>query len=226
MENAGADLTKTVKHKSNTPNKDSDLSSLGLTVAAKWKVSPLITLIWTNAVQHETNVNLYTTTLNERQSTGGGRKEKTIKLKALDASIDEGIAAIKGYLVYKYEKNNAPSFYPQFGIERVGKILIIPRDRNKRQKALPLILEAVTAHGFTNEKYGTAFWQATKDSYDALLKEASTVDGTVAKKVSDKNELRKIIVKTHNSLICVLKANYPDTYKNVIREWGFQKEKY
>ena len=226
MEDAGADLAKIVKHKSNTPDKDSDLSRLGLTVAAKWKVSPLITLIWTNAVQHETNVNSFATTLSERQSTGGGRKEVTGKLGALDVSIDEGISAIKGYLVYKYEKTNAPSYYPQFGIVKNGNNYIVPRDHDKRAAALPLILAAVTTHGFTGEKYGATFWQATKDSYDALLKEASAVDGTVAKKVSDKNELRKIIVKTHNSLIFVLKANYPDTYKNVIREWGFQKEKY
>lgn len=223
----GADLVKNVKkYTSNNPDKDSDLGGLTLMVEPAWRANPQITLLFTDVNKYKISIDAYNSTLNERQSTGGERKEKTLKLKDLDASIDEGISAIKGYLVYKYEKNNAPSYYPQFGIERVGSIFIVPRDRNKRQDALPLILAAVTTHGFTTEKYGTAFWQATKDSYDALLKEASTVDGTVAKKVGDKNELRKTIVKTHNALINVLKANYPDTYKNVIREWGFQKEKY
>ena len=223
----GADLAKIVKkHTGNNPDKDADLVGLTRMVEPVWRANPQIALLYTDVDKYKISITAFSSTLNERQSTGGDRKEKTLKLKALDVSINKGIAAIKGYLVYKYEKDNAASYYPQFGIERVGSIYILPLDRNKRQAALPIILSAVTTHGFTSEKYGTAFWQATRDSYDTLLKEASAVDGTVAKKVSDKNELRKIIVKTHNSLIYSIKANYPDTYKNVIREWGFQKEKY
>ncbi len=222
----GADLSKTVKSKSNNPRKDADMSSLGLMVAPKWKENPLITMIWTNADQYQTNVNMFSATLTERQGTGGTRKEITGKLGMFDSKIDEGIAAIKGYLVYKYEKNNAPGYYPQFGIERVGKIFIVPRDRNKRAAALPLILAAVTTHGFTDEKYGTSYWQEIAGNYTELLTQAYAVDGTVAKKVGDKNELRKTIVKTNNALINIIKGNYPDTYKNVLREWGFQKEKY
>ncbi len=226
MEEAGADLVKNVKHKSNTPQKDADLGSQGRIVAATWKKNSLLKLVWTNADEFETIVNSYLDTLAERQSTGGGRKEVTAKLATLDMEIDKGISAIKGYLVYKYNKTNAPSYYPQFGIVKNGNNFIVPRDRDKRAAVLPLILDAITAHGFTGEKYGTAFWQATKTSYDALLTQASAVDGSVAKKVGDKNELHKTIVKTHNALISLIKANYPDTYKSVLREWGFQKEKY
>jgi hypothetical protein len=35
-------------------------------------------------------------------------------------------------------------------------------------------------------------------------------------------ELRKVL----NSLVLLIHCNYPDTYKSVLREWGFQKEKY
>ena len=35
-------------------------------------------------------------------------------------------------------------------------------------------------------------------------------------------ELRKVL----NSLVLLIHCNYPDTYKSVVREWGFQKEKY
>jgi hypothetical protein len=38
--------------------------------------------------------------------------------------------------------------------------------------------------------------------------------------------MRTSILKTNNALIHVLKGNFPDTWKSVIREWGFQKEKY
>ncbi len=221
-----ADLVKNVKRTSNIPTKDSDLSDQGQNSATTWANNPQIKLIWITPVQHKANADAYQATLGERMATGGGRKEVTAKLDALDVSIDDAITAVKGYLVYKYEKANAASYYPQFGIEHAGKNYIIPRDRNKRVAALPLTLAAITAHAFTNEKYGAAYWQTTLDSYKALLTQATTVDGSVSKKVGDKNELRKTILKTHNALINVLKANYPDTYKSVIREWGFQKEKY
>ena len=222
----GADLTKNVKKAGNIPAKDADLGNLGLNVANHWKTNPQLTLLWITPAQHETNVTSYNASLLERNSTGGGRGEISKKLSALDREIDLGISAIKGYLVYKYEKNQAPSYYPQFGIAYKGKTFLLPRDRNKRNDALPLIVAAIAKHGFGNEKYGTAFWQATAADYATLLGQASEVDGTVAVKVSAKNELRKTLVKTHNALINLLKANYPDTWKSVIREWGFQKEKY
>ena len=32
--------------------------------------------------------------------------------------------------------------------------------------------------------------------------------------------------KVLNALVWVLKGNFPDTYKEELRSWGFQKEKY
>jgi len=221
-----ADLVKNVKRTSTAPTKDADFGEVGSKSATAWINNGHITLLWITPVLHKSNVDDYRSTLIERQSTGGGRKEVTGKLDTLDVSIDEGTTAVKGYLVYKFEKVNAPSYYPQFGIVKVGSNFIIPSDRNKRAAALKLTVAAITAHGFKDEKYGAAFWQATMDSYNTLLTQASAVDGTVSGKVSAKNELRKTITKTHNALINALKANYPDTYKSVIREWGFQKEKY
>jgi hypothetical protein len=226
MDEVSADLAKNVKHSGNNPAKDIDLNTLGLAVAAKWKLNPQITLLWVTQAQHEANVTQFSSTLAERQTTGGGRKEKTDKLDAYDIVIDDAISALKGYLVYKYEKKNAPSYYPQFGIVRQGKNFIVPRDRDRRQAALKLIVPAITEHGFDDEKYGAAFWQETSNSYTALLQQAAGVDGTVSLKVSAKNQLRKDLVKTHNALINILRGNYPDTYKAVLREWGFQKEKY
>ena len=222
----GSDLVKIVKRANNNPAKDSDLNALGTGVANIWLQRPEFILLWITPAQHKTNVTDFGATLTERMSTGGGRKEITKNLADLDDSIDQGIISIKSFLAYKYTKNNAPSYYPQFGIVRQGKNFVLPRERNRRKDALTLIVAAVATHGFTDAKYDAAFWQATKQTYETLLGQATNVDGAVSQKVSDKNELRKTIVKTHNALIRLLQANYPDTYKSVIREWGFQKEKY
>ncbi len=223
----GADLVKVVKKYTGLiPTKDADLASLSVNVEIAWRANPDIKLRWTDVDKYKASITSYITSLNERQGTGGIRRELTQKLAMLDTAINNGISAVKNYLAYKYEKNNATAFYPQFGIERVGKLFLVPRDRNKRLVALALIVNAIVRHGFQDQKYGTAFWQETKTHYDAFLKQAMAVDGMVSNKVSSKNELRKNIVKTNNALLNVLKGNYPDTYTSVIREWGFQKEKY
>ena len=222
-----ADLQKTVKKRTtNIPRKDADVVPLGQHVGESWTANPAITLLWTTVEKYKADVLAYGATLNERLSTGGERKEKTGKLSELDAMVDEGVTWIKSALVFKYGKKNAPSYYPQFGIVKKGTTFIMPRDRSQRTAALSLTLAAVTTQGMATEKYGTAYWQQIINSYNTLQSEAAEVDGAVAGKVSTKNELRARILKTNNALIQVLKGNYPDTWKSVIREWGFQKEKY
>ncbi len=103
--------------------------------------------------------------------------------------------------------------YPQFGIVKKGNSFIVPRHRDQRQAALPLIVAAITAHGFSTEKYGATFWETTKNSYNELLSQAAGVDGSVSDQVGAKNQLRKEIVKTHNAIINVLRATTPTPIK-------------
>jgi hypothetical protein len=223
---AGAELVKSVKHTRNNPVKDSDLDTLGAGTAQKWLQQPQFTLLWITPAQHQGNVTNFASTLDQKLSTHGGRKGLTQDMSELNTDIEEGIKRIKNFLVFKYQPAKAQSYYPEFGIVHKGKNYIFPNDRDERKKALPLVINAITKYGFTDDKYNLAFWQGANDSYNTLLGQANEVDGAVSQKVSSKNELRKTIVKTHNALINLLKANYPDTYKAVMREWGFQKEKY
>jgi hypothetical protein len=48
----------------------------------------------------------------------------------------------------------------------------------------------------------------------------------VASKVGDKNILKKDLKKGLNAVVLAIKANYPDNYKEELRNWSFQKEKY
>lgn len=217
---------KNVNHTGNKPAKDPDLGTVCTNVSGKWKTNSQITLIWASSEAYEANAKAFNALLSNRNSSGGGRKEVTGKLASLDKAINEGASAIKDYLAYKCGKTDAPIYYPQFGIEKTGRNFIVPRDRDKRSLALPLIVDAIVQHGFDKEKYGSAFWLATKESYDVLYKQASSIDGLVSQQVGDKNQLRRNLLKTNAALLLVLRANYPDTFKTVIREWGFQKDKY
>jgi hypothetical protein len=141
----------------------------------------------------------------------------------LDKSIDNALVYVKGYLLDKYKKENDKSYYAAFGIEKGARY---PRDQNSRSAALKLTIEAIAANGFGTKEFGTAFWTGIKTQYDALLTTASNTDSTVSTKVGDKNALKVELKKALNSIILVIKGNYPDTYKQELRNWGFQKEKY
>ena len=93
-------------------------------------------------------------------------------------------------------------------------------------EALKLMISALTEHGFEDKEYGLAFWTSLQEQYSVLVKQATTTHGQVAIKVGDKNALKDNLKKGLNAIVHALKANYPDSYKQELRDWGFQKEKY
>jgi hypothetical protein len=210
----------------NIPVADIDLMDVAKLVSKYWTNVPQITLIWVTQPNFDILVTNYSSTLMLRKTTGSGRSEYTQKLKLLDVKIDNDIENIKRYLVEKYDKKSAPSYYAQFGIVKVNKKYKLPYDRDERKASLALLLTAISVHGFENNIFGLTYWTDTKTQYDSLLSNAEAIDGSVSDKVGAKNLLKKQIKKVLNSLIKVIQGNYPDDYKTVLRTWGFQKEKY
>lgn len=212
--------------KRNVPAADINFGNVVATVSTKWIANDWLTLKLLTATQFQTNATSFNTTLEARLQEGSTRPQLTQSIKALDKSIDNALSYVKGYITNKYKKENATSYYAAFGIEHKGKKYVFPTDQNKRIAALKLMIEAITTHEFINEEYGLAFWTPIKEQYILLVKDATKTDGQVAVKVGDKNNLKNNLKKGLNAIVNVLKANYPDTYKQELRDWGFQKEKY
>lgn len=210
----------------NVPRSDVDLGNVAADVSNKWMATPGIMLLWKTLPVFAAEVTQYNTTLGERKSTGGGRKSITAQLKLADKEIETRTENVKGYLEEKYGKALAPSYYPAFGIAKEGNRYKLPLDRNARLLALDLMVAAINTEGFTSNTYGDAYWQGVRTNYNTLLNQAETTDSTVSGKVGTKNQLKKEIKKVLNALVLSIKANYPDTWKQELRVWGFQKEKY
>ena len=210
----------------NVPVADIDFGNVVGKVRDKWETSTWLSLLWITFPEFQTKANDYQTTLTERLQTGKNRPQITQSLKKLNKEIDEKLANIKGYIADKYGKNSAVSYYPSFGIEFYKKAYLIPSDQNSRSEALALMVNAIDANEFNDKTYGKTYWTNIKTQFDALLLSASTTDGTVSNKVGNKNELKKGLKKALNAIVLSVKANYPDTYKQELRAWGFQKEKY
>ena len=88
------------------------------------------------------------------------------------------------------------------------------------------MLTAIKNNNFEDRKYGSVYWTDLKDRYDNLVQTSRTLDGTISDNVGDKNVLKEELHEVLISLINVITGNYPKTYHEQLRKWGFQKEKY
>ena len=219
-------IVKPVLRTGNVPAADIDFGVVVKSVSGKWTANPWLTLLWTTAPEFALNSLNYQTTLDTRLETGATRPQITQAIKVQDDKIDYGLAYVKGYLIEKYGKEVAKSYYASFGIQHKYDAYIIPKDQNRRLAALTLMVAAIVVHGFALKEYGTSYWNAIKTEYDSLLGSAITTDGDVSADVGNKNILKKELKKGLNSIIYAIKSNYPDNYKQELRNWGFQKEKY
>lgn len=217
---------KTVK-KRTIPVADSDFGKVIAEVSTAWNANNWLTLKWLTAADFATNSGLYNTTLSARQLSGGARPQVAKELKELNSEIDGALTIVKGYLLEKFrKKDTAASYYKSFGMERVDGRFTFPSDQSNRQDAFELMLQALPANGLDGKDYGLAYWTGLRDSYVKLVSQGRALDGGISEKVGDKNELKKTLKKGLNAVINVIKGNYPDTYKQELRNWGLQKEKY
>jgi hypothetical protein len=210
----------------NVPLADIDFGSVVNKVKDKWNISAWLTLQYITYADFEPKAEQYITILNTRINYGKNRPKITNDIKLINKEIDSKISNVKGYIADKYGKENAISYYPSFGIEHYKKSYIIPKDQNSRSEALDLMVKAIIENDFIDKTYGKTYWEDIKVRFDALLLAASQLDSSVSNAVGDKNILKKELKKILNSIVLIIKANYPENYKQELRTWGFQKEKY
>lgn len=230
---------KVVKKTKTLPFKDAEIRDLAITIIPHWRGSGL-NLLWISVADFEVKAQEFATELKTRTDEGGSRSPLVKRLKDLDKKINAHISYIKTYLVAQYGKENASSYYVQFGLERKRSSYTnnsngteqsktsyqLPTDRNLRLTALQQTVQAMQQHGFTSQTYGYTFWNDIYTEYEQLTRGIVDSASAISSAVSNKNRCREMIVKTLNALLSLLKANYPDDYKAMYRTWGFQKEKY
>ena len=210
-----------LKKTSNVPKKDSDFSTLALSVSAKWKLIPALTLLWITQTAFETLVNSFATNLATRLNVGSNRPAQTLSLTQINKQIDDAVTDVKVYITKKFKKANATAQFARYGIVKEGSNYRLPKDNDKRLLALPIMAAAIAADGFAAEEFGTAFWTATTSSFKTALKATTDTSKTVSNKVSAKDSDREQIHKVLVAITNLIAANYPDNKDAVMREWGF-----
>lgn len=214
------------KLQTNIPRKDADLATLAKVVDDKWATTPALTLLWIDEPKFKILVHSFNTNLTNRLLVGSNRLSLTQSLLQINKIIDDAVDCVKVYILKKFKKSRAKAQYERYGIAKEGTNYRLPFDNDKRKLAVPLMLAAINEDGFDNEEYGTTFWQNIKTAFTNALNNSSDVSKNLSNKVAakdaDKQKIKKVLV----SIILLIKANYPTTHHNVLREWGFIRENY
>jgi hypothetical protein len=208
------------------PAADVDFMDVSKAVAATWMTAPGITLLWKTNSDFEKQVQDYGLSLSSRKATGSLRPGQSLTLKQMDKQIDDAVKEVKVYIERRFKTSSAAAQFARYGIVKEGSMYRLSRDRNNRKEALKLMIDAIAADGFGTEEYGTAFWADMQTNYSNAVTQAGNTAGEVSSKVATKNQQKQAIRKVMTALQLVLRGNYPDTYKQVYRDWGWQKERY
>jgi len=217
--------TKTVKTPG-VPKSDVNFGSTITLVSTSWTTHPEITLAYATPAQFVQMVKDYNSELNDRIEIGATRSQQTNILKGLDKKINSGVKEVKSYIGTKYGTENAESYFNQFGIEHENKSWRLPKDRQKRTLALNQMAKAIDANGLGTNAFGKTFWADIIKQYGPTLEIVQGIEQKVADKVKNKNSGKKDLNKILTSLRFILRGNFPETYTQVYRTWGFLKENY
>lgn len=222
-----ADVTDThTRHLENIPAKDSALSGVGINANAEWKINSEFKLIWVTQAAFEKDVTDFTDILEQRRKAGSNLSPTSKELENLDNSIDDAIPYVKSYINNKYGPKDGPAHFAEFGMVHTHHHYDFPSSRQGRKGSLKMMADAIAKDGFDKNTYGSAFWNDMIVKYEDYLKKSSDTSGDVSEHVSDLVQLRTKIRKVLHSLLLLIEANYPDTFDQARRKWGFQKEKY
>jgi len=215
-----------IRHAANVPSKDAALLGVSQSVSTKWAASAFIALVWRTQGDFASDVAAFKNGLESRNTEGGKRSQQTQELENLDNEIEDAVSYVKSYIGDKFGPPNARAHFAEFGIAHRSGNYEFPKERQQRKDALRMMADAVAANGFDTKQYGTAWWADIKTKYDAASTAASAGASNVSGAVSEMVTLRTNLRRVLHSILLLLEANYPDTFDQAKREWGFLKEGY
>lgn len=217
--------TKKPKRKSSVPTTDNDILAVLLFLLPKWD-EETYRLLWTTKAEITKTAEAYVSNLKNRKTSGASRGAVSSNLRALDDEIDEIIEHIKNRLYERLKsRKEAIARYREFGIVK-DRSYKLPTSREDRLGSLPQLIEALERYNFGDTTFTPEYWTDLYNRYKENMELARTTDGGVSSKVGSLNKYRIEIKKFFKHFHLLIKANHPDDWKAVLRDFGFQKEKY
>lgn len=216
---------KKKKRTATVPQTELDILAVANDLVKVWDEDEL-KIKWVTKAEFVEAVTKYNENIDVVISHKGSRSPQVKEISNLDKEINTHISKIKGALAAKFGNKDKFSHFADFGIERDGNVYVLPLNRDQRLKALQTLVVAIDNYELALYDYGKEYWQDVLDKYTQLSNEIRGKSGDISHTVIEKNNMKTMIVKVLNAVINGLKMNYPDDYRQEMRKWGFQKDKY
>jgi len=186
-------------------------------------------LAWMSRDGFATLVDQYIDNLSTVGKSKTSRSGASVELRQVNAEINQNLRHVKYLIeVHAGSLRLAREMFASYAIkqEKSKGEYKLPTNMEERLVAMQTMIDSMTANNIDSPQYGPAYWaQKLQQLKDLSAEQFENVSiGTL--NVGDKNLLKDQISKVLNALINLNKANYPDTWKNVIRNWGFLRENY
>ncbi len=207
------------------PNADTDKITVLANMLPKWDET-ILPVAWMKKTRLQTIYETYISLLQNRKTKGAKRGGVSGELSLLDSEMDVSIEFVKNRLAeHLRSKSAAFARYREFGIRKEDSYKL-PSNREERIDALRMLIEALAQYNFVGFEFGADYWTTLRDRYVLLTQEARQTDGTVSGNVGDLKSIRAEVDRFNSAFVLIVRGNYPDTWQQVLREFGFQKEKY
>ena len=211
--------------KSNLPRKEADLVSVAQRVHAKMAETGICPL-WTSAETFEAKISEIDAGVQKMSELKSRLKQVSNELRILNAEIDIGLLDLKDGLTGKFGRDRAKAYATEFGMESRGGRTTLPINREKRIRSLEAIVAAIDKYGISLLKSSKEFWAEHLARLQSLSDESKSLKSAMAAEVRQKQLNIKYLRRVLRTTLLVLKGNYPDDYKRVIRNWGILKENF
>jgi hypothetical protein len=216
-----------VNHHATMPVKHADLLNVSQQVVTQWTATPAITLVWKTVSDFAVDVKNFQNEFQQRNTSGGFISQNANALENLDHEADDALPFVKAYINDLFGPANGKSHFAEFGmVHSKTHGYEFPYDRQKRLDAIRMMSEAITNNSLDAKTYGQPFWSNLLADYTTAMGTSQSGTGEVSAHVGNLSQLRRSLRRTLHSLLLVLEGNYPDTFHDVIRTWGFTKENY
>ena len=215
-----------VRHISTVPSKDADLQSVGDSVVIKWAAETWFIVKYITQADFSNNMKRYDDLLQQRTSAGGGTHGLSTDMHELDVEADDAVPYVKNFWFGIYGAKHAADHYGELGLEHKYSRYELPNDRHKRTIAISTLIDALKKNKITTGNYSADWWTDYLTRYNAAMGTSEGNAKDISGFVGELNQLRTSIRRTLQSVLHILEGNYPDTFEQVRREWGFLKDRY
>ena len=219
------EVVKKTTRKTTIPKAQQDLASVALTVADHYS-SFGVELSWLSKAQFAQMASDFSTGVKTSLRERAHRQPLSREISDLMKEMNQNLHYVKDAISLKFGRANKTAHYADFGLVHYKKSWRLAVDYTERVNGLESMIDSFNLHGIGNFDHGTLYWQDLYTRFKAAVELAVDTDSTRTVTVGNKNEIQEELRTALNSLIHLIKAEYPKTYKTHLREWGFQKEKY